>query len=214
MSTLLFASCIHYIVIHLGRVRSRSFDPHHLYQPSPHPLNSAFIIMVKNRGIEISIISQFDIRRLPELQGPAPTTKVENGKSKDNLVSCYVPVYPGSQIWFEYTIEPPHPPNAIYFFKLLINGQTITSWDSTEKQGYHGKTMYGLQRVPARGRGGMELQQRGFQFCDQDESDVLSQGSDDCIEIRVHRVEHRRRVRDISMCADGASCQDTAGSLR
>jgi hypothetical protein len=88
--------------------------------------------MVEFRGINVSIVSQFDIRRLPELsprklndsfhhQGPVLC-------SDDNSVaSCYVPIYPGSQIWFEYSIDAPHPPDASYFFKMLYNKQVVTS---------------------------------------------------------------------------------------
>ncbi|OAG34321.1 hypothetical protein AYO21_11531 [Fonsecaea monophora] len=111
--------------------------------------------MVKLRGIEICIISQFDICKLPEFQYHKPSSgpkdpfqlnyQHENAPSSPfPSVACFVPIYPGSQIWFEYTVDGPHPPEAAWFFKLLINGKVVTSWDCTAKHGFHGKMMYNL----------------------------------------------------------------------
>jgi hypothetical protein len=155
--------------------------------------------MVKFRGINVSIVSQFDIRKLPELsprksndsfhhQGPAL-------RSDDNSVAfCYVPIYPGSQVWFEYSIDAPRPPDASYLFKMLHNKQIVTSWDCNGKHGYHGKMAYNLQYIGNNNFTGMPLVKRqAFKFSATDRNKDVSP-FDDCIEIRVHRVEHRQRI--------------------
>jgi len=155
--------------------------------------------MVKFRGIEVSIISQFDIRKLPEFSprtSPDPFNTVGPSlRSKDSMTaSCYVPIYPGSQVWFEYTIDGPHPPGAAYFFKLLLNGNIITSWDCTAKHGYHGKTTYNLHCEDKDDLTDQTIVKRqAFKFSS---LETRPPGMfDDCVELRVYRVEHRKRIR-------------------
>lgn len=164
--------------------------------------------MVKFRGIEVSIISQFDIRKLPEYrlrqQSPLPTSesRVANSSSSPSskaVASCYVPIYPGSQIWFEYCIDGPHPPGAAYFFKSLLDGKVITSWDCTEKHDYHGKMMYNLSSEdnhPQLG-GGVNILRQALKFASDVADDVQPNAQKDVVEVRVHRIEHRKRVRDL-----------------
>lgn len=78
--------------------------------------------MVKFRGVNVHIVSQFEAVRLPEY---GTTQGVENGQ---HIVAHYVPIHTGAQIWFEYSIDGPHPPNAMYLLKLFINGENITNW--------------------------------------------------------------------------------------
>ena len=58
--------------------------------------------MVKFRGIEISIISQFDICKLPEFcfrqttPQPDPFREITSSPLSNAAASCFVPVYPGS----------------------------------------------------------------------------------------------------------------------
>lgn len=78
--------------------------------------------MVHIKGVNIHVVSQIDARRLPEYR-----ISQVSGES-DNVVSCYIPIYEGAQIWFEYSIDGPHPPHAMYLFKLFASGQLITSW--------------------------------------------------------------------------------------
>ena len=130
--------------------------------------------MVKFRGIEINIISQLDICKLPEFKHNPSSEQIHNdpfrttAKGKASSISpppiyptasCAVPIYPGSQVWLEYTIDGPHPPNAAYFFKLIVNDVTVTGWDCTSKHGYHGKMMYNLV---AEGR--QIVQKTGFEI--------------------------------------------------
>ena len=155
-------------------------------------------IMVKFRGIDVTIVSQFDIRKLPEFKPRESDDAINHNepalRSNDNsIASCYTPLYPGSQIWFEYSIDGPHPPQAAYFFKLLHNGQTVTSWDCTAKHGYHGKTTYNIQYIGNDNFTGMPLVKRqAFKFSPQSLKEVGA--FDDCIEVRVHRIEHRQKV--------------------
>ena len=75
------------------------------------------------RSITISITSQFDICQLPEY---APATSTDDPFStspallnpEQALVTVYIPTYPSSQFWLRYSIAPPYPPKAIYYFKL------------------------------------------------------------------------------------------------
>jgi hypothetical protein len=82
------------------------------------------------------MVSQFDIRRLPELVAPSDRDPFESSLPPDDkaIASCYIPIYPGSQLWFEYNLDGPHPPNASYLFKMLHNGKLVTSFDCTAKQ--------------------------------------------------------------------------------
>ena len=60
------------------------------------------------------------------------------------VVTVYVPTYPSSQFWLRYSIAPPYPPKALYYFKLFLNGKCVVSWGCGEKDGYRGKTVFGL----------------------------------------------------------------------
>jgi hypothetical protein len=154
--------------------------------------------MVKFRGISVSMISQHGIRKLPEYEPPmsadpfridGPTLRSE----RDSVASCYVPSHPGSQIWFDYSVENPHPPNAQYFFKLLRNGEVFTSWDCTSKHNYQGRTTFALKYLGTHPQTGQPvIERQAFRFSTESPSYVGP--SDDCIEIRVHRVEHRERL--------------------
>ncbi|KPI36749.1 uncharacterized protein AB675_11828 [Cyphellophora attinorum] len=161
--------------------------------------------MVKFRGIEISIISQFDIRKLPEFRFVAkseadPFTEPPPSPSASAVASCYVPIYAGSQIWFEYAIEGPHPPGAGYFFKLFLDGQLMTSWDCVEKHEYCGKTMYNIicdDKHDIRGAPHMIRQAASFNSAFDGEADPDEKT--DVVEIRVYRIEHRQRIRDFDI---------------
>ncbi|KAK6382203.1 hypothetical protein LTS17_004090 [Exophiala oligosperma] len=167
--------------------------------------------MVKFRGIEICMISQFDIRKLPEFKYNSPSQPADPfqvdqqqpQKPSDSAfptASCHVPIYPGCQVWFEYTVDGPHPPGAAYFFKLLVNGRMVISWDCTGKHDFHGKMMYNLVNEGDDAVTGENLVRReafrfgdGLEDRDRDRTDL----DDDMIQINVYRVEHRKRLRDL-----------------
>ena len=154
--------------------------------------------MVKFRGIEVNVVSQLDIRKIPEFSPRQPNDPFHREgprlRSEDNSVaSCYIPVYPGSQIWLEYSIDAPHPPDASYFFKMIHNAQVVTSWDCTARHCYHGKLAYNLQYIGDDNINGMPLVRRqAFNFSPRVRKDVGP--FDDCIEVRVHRIKHWQRV--------------------
>ena len=213
--------------------------------------------MVKFRGIDLSIVSQFDIRKLPEFSVPphllqqlrptSPTKSLSPDRtypcedddpfttSKPSkppstsagkplvaprlrntlsaMAPCFVAVYAGShvittlpdaaltilmlwQIWLEYSVSPPQPPNAAYFFKLLHNGQAITSWDCTAKCGYAGKMSYALEVLSAHQ---LDVRRRAMRFGSErtsaEEAKLGMKVEDDCLEVRVCRIEKRKRIR-------------------
>lgn len=161
--------------------------------------------MVKFRGIEISVISQVDICRLPEYLYP-PTARLSNNSllppnpPQYPIASCSIPIYPGSQIWLEYTIEGPHPPGAAYFFKLLLNGNEVTAWDCTSKHGFHGKMMYtlvheGQEAVAGKAAIRRQVLKFGDELPHYEQDPAVF--PDDYIQINVHRIEHRQRIRDL-----------------
>ena len=166
--------------------------------------------MVKFRGIEISIISQFDIRKLPEYRFRQTSPSPDRGQQRNSphslkaTASCYVPIYPGSQIWFEYNVDGPHPPKAAYFFKLLFNGMVITSFDCGSKHNYHGKMMYNLvaQGIDET-TGEAQIVRQALHFSSDNNPESDEHG--DVIEFRVHRIEHRKRIRELK---DGVGAVD------
>ncbi|KIW73174.1 hypothetical protein PV04_01312 [Phialophora macrospora] len=153
--------------------------------------------MVKFRGVEINVISQFDICKLPEYAATASNDTDPfrtTDRSDDHLApsyptaTCYIPIYPGSQIWFEYTIDGPHPAGASYFFKLFVNDATVTSWDCTARHGFQGKMMYNLVHE---GRGQVKRQALKF-------GDGIGDGQgEDVVRFHIYRIERRVRVREI-----------------
>ncbi|KAL9033777.1 MAG: hypothetical protein Q9214_007348 [Letrouitia sp. 1 TL-2023] len=153
------------------------------------------------RSITISLTSQFDILTIPEYAPPkvpndpfAPAPSLVN--PEDSLVSVYIPTYPGSRFWLSYSIAPPHPPKALYYFKLFLNGKCVVSWGCGEKDAYKGKTMYGLFDSGLGWMGETGVDVRAFCFGDGHASwqpflhDDLSQ----FMEVKVYRAKGRMRM--------------------
>ncbi|KAK5106631.1 hypothetical protein LTS08_000752 [Lithohypha guttulata] len=164
--------------------------------------------MVKFRGVNVHIVSQFEAVRLPEY---GTTQGVENGQ---HIVAHYVPIHTGAQIWFEYSIDGPHPPNAMYLLKLFINGENITNWDCTTKHDYHGKAMCSLQTIEYGSFKQRAVLQNVFMFSSEEQS-ASPNTKDHNFEIRVHRVQQRRRVRELPIDPDLVQqLQHTRNSLR
>ena len=154
--------------------------------------------MVNYRGISVSMISQHGVGKLPEYQPPTSTGpfRIDGatpGSERDSIATCYVPSYPGAQVWFDYSVDNPHPPNAQYFFKLLHNGEVFTSWDCTSKYDYRGRTTFGLKYLGDHPQTGHPVVERqAFRFST--EPARYSGPVDNCVELRVHRIEHRVRT--------------------
>jgi hypothetical protein len=157
------------------------------------------------RSITLSLVSQFDILTIPEYAPPAtPKDPFSNAPTlidpKHSTVSVYIPTYPASQFWLSYSISPPHPPKALYYFKLYINNNLIVSWGCGEEDGYKGKTIFGLFDSSV---GGANMKQSTIErrvLCfapDAGDGGNRKFASDDLgevMEIRVFRSKGRKRV--------------------
>lgn len=151
------------------------------------------------RNITINLVSQFDILNIPEYAPPAalddpfsaPPALVDN-----SLVSCYIPIYPLSHFWLSYSISAPHPPKALYYFKLFIDGACVVSWGCGEENGFKGKTMYGLYDSGERWMGKPGIDARVFGFASEDGTQhPMNKTLGQVMEVRVYRSRGRKRVR-------------------
>lgn len=146
------------------------------------------------RSITISLVSQFDIMTIPEYAPPnAPKGSdstlpvlVDPGHS---LVSVYIPTYPSSQFWISYSIAPPHPPKALYYFKLFLYGSCVVSWGCSEEDGYKGRTMFALFDSGETYKGHALLERRALSFGPESAADA------NFMEIKVYRSKGRKRTR-------------------
>lgn len=162
--------------------------------------------MPEYRRITTSLVSQFDLLVIPEFPPPAPTQNpvytppplIDKELSpvdeelclldeKRSLVSVFIPAYSGSQFWISYSIAPPNPPKALYYFKLFLNGACMVSWGCGEEDEFKGKTMFGLYESEAKREGESGIQKRMLCFGDEFEG-----SDDDILEIKVYRCRGRR----------------------
>ncbi|KAF7558579.1 hypothetical protein G7046_g5581 [Stylonectria norvegica] len=103
------------------------------------------------RGIDVSIVTQSASGKLPEFPHPdassvrilapsgcPPSPQQTSSDCSDSesirlqktnpRISVYIPSVPGAQFWVQYSLNRlPEPPCHLYF-KLLMNGRSITSW--------------------------------------------------------------------------------------
>ncbi|KAL8671813.1 MAG: hypothetical protein Q9168_003697 [Polycauliona sp. 1 TL-2023] len=155
--------------------------------------------MPVSRNITINLVSQFDILNIPEYAPPAipddPFSTL-SARVDNSLVTCYVPTYPLSQFWFSYSVSPPHPPKAWYYFKLFINGASVVSWGCGERDGFKGRTMYGLYDSGYHWMGVPDVAARAFTFAnDSSTQQSLTNTLAQVMEIRVYRARGRKRIR-------------------
>ena len=111
------------------------------------------------RSISLKLISIFDLLVIGEYPPPSQpsdpfSTAPQLIDTTTATVSTYIPNYPGSQFWLAYAIAPPYPPNALYYFKLLVNGVEVVSWGVDEEDEFKGKTMFALSEVVGMGEWG------------------------------------------------------------
>ncbi|KAL6862372.1 hypothetical protein J3F83DRAFT_762660 [Trichoderma novae-zelandiae] len=155
----------------------------------PHP--DASSVRVASVGEAISKIQDLDIASpgsdSPRIQKTAPRAAV------------YVPSTPGSQFWVQYSIHR-HPEPACYlYFKLFINGRSITSCGI--KPGAESGTITRALFEPSDRwhlqQNGMLLKRSGIEsrsFCFAPGPDAVAAADDGgLIEIRVFRAKSRRR---------------------
>ena len=116
----------------------------------------------------------------------------------------YIPLYPHSQFWLNYSIAPPQPPGSLFYFKLFIDGRHAVSWGVGEEEKFQGKTMFGLFTsgdVWTSMGGGVTLgaEKRGLWFGGlEDEESSSSEQKENAekreLEVRVYRCKGRKRV--------------------
>ena len=161
--------------------------------------------MPSYRSITMSLISQYDICALSEYAPPRPSSDdpfvtYQGPKFIDvtkSIVSVYVPRYPGSQFWLRYSIQPPHPPKALYYFKMYVNGKEFVSWGCGENEEYKGKTMWGHYDTGIEWMGERTIERRVLCFSGDDVALQHGEAPDDskyALEIRVYRAKGRKQI--------------------
>lgn len=145
------------------------------------------------RSITTSLVSQFDLKVVPEHPPPQshhdPSVVFPPHVNEElSVISVFIPIYPCSQFWVSYSIAPPHPPQALYYFKLFLNGACVVSWGCGRKDQYRGKTMFGLYESEAYGH----IQKRILCF-----GEGCEGSDDDVLEMKVYRCKGRKRCSPI-----------------
>ncbi len=157
------------------------------------------------RTITISLVSQFDIMTIPEYAPP----NVPNDPFSDapvlvdtikSLVSVYIPTYPSSQFWIYYSIAPPYPPKAVFYFKLFLNGSCVVSWGCGERDDYKGRTMFAMSDSIQSWMGQPNIERRAMCFVSPEEAANTVHASnsfEDFMELKVYRSKGRKRIQPI-----------------
>jgi len=160
------------------------------------------------RSITISLVSQFDILTIPEYAPPSTSTSTSTDPfcqtptlvdSDRSLVSVYIPTYPCSQFWLSYSVSAPHPPNALYYFKLFVDGAHVVSWGCGGEDGFKGRTMFGVYEAGESWLGERGVEKRVFCFASEDYGKRRCDGGDgagagDVMEVKVYRSNGRKRI--------------------
>ena len=147
------------------------------------------------RSITVSLVSQFDILTVPEF-APRVTESTDSDHQSirlvdavSSVVSVYIPTYPASQFWLSYSVSPPYPPGALFYFKLYLNDAHVVSWGVSEKDGYAGKTMFGMFDVGRDDNGRRVVEKRVFCFGREEDGEARG-----VLELRVFRAQGRKRI--------------------
>ena len=172
----------------------------------PAPIE-AVANMPTYRSITLATVSQFDILNIPEYPPPknpkdpfsdSPTLLV----SDKGVASVYIPTYPNSRFWLCYSISPPYPPKAFYYFKLYLNGVCVQSWGCGEEDKYKGKTMFGVFDSGEVFFGERAVEKRNLCFVSEesavkkvDKVKDFIDSSKDVMEVKVFRSKGRKRIR-------------------
>lgn len=181
------------------------------------------------RSITLSVVSQHDIYNLPEYPPPStpndPFSSLPTLISEDRaLVSVYIPTFPGSQFWISYSISPPYPPKALYYFKLYLKGKCLVSWGCGEENGYRGRTMFALYDSGENWLGESGVERRAFRFDTASKNEeLISDDWSNVMEIKIYRAKGRHRIRplmndfhDLTDCVNDTKGQkaNSIGSVR
>ncbi|MDI1486748.1 MAG: hypothetical protein OHK93_006009 [Ramalina farinacea] len=157
--------------------------------------------MPSYRSITLSLRVPANCKEVAEYEPPPPTSYHPPSTNQANIhdpfvsppvtlldvprsiVSVYTLIHDNSNFWLQYSIAPPYPPNALYYFKLFISGTEVASWGCGEEDGWRGCTMWGIF---AGDDGRME--RRDFFWGKQ------TDGGTSLMEVRVFRARGRKRV--------------------
>ncbi|KAF2202396.1 hypothetical protein GQ43DRAFT_439732 [Delitschia confertaspora ATCC 74209] len=166
------------------------------------------------RSINLELRSQFDIDTFPEYYPPTPKSE-EGGNNcskgiaalkavDDDASTCnvYIPAFPGSHFWINYSISPPIPDVTAYFlFKMYIDGTHVVSWSCGKEDNWSGKTVFVLHEKADSSSDKKRIEKRFFCFSTLDKmggkrkkNAVNGYDSSNFVEITVHRARGRKRI--------------------
>ncbi|KAF2214589.1 hypothetical protein CERZMDRAFT_82557 [Cercospora zeae-maydis SCOH1-5] len=154
--------------------------------------------MPEQRGITISLQSQYDALSLPELLAPVSPDresesvvppKSRHESDQTNVVEAYTPIYPGSQFWILFRCNQPVDETRYYYFKLFLDGKCVLSWGCGENNAWSGRVGFGIFESSGDDLTGQPLvEKRAFVFPHTDDT-----GQGGSFEIRVYRAAARKR---------------------
>lgn len=154
--------------------------------------------MPEQRGISISLQSQYDALSLPEFPAPVPAASASGGllshktnhePDQPDIAEAYTPIYPGSQFWIVFCCREPAAETRYYYFKLFLGGKCVLSWGCGEKNGWSGRVGFGIFESSGDDLAGYPLlEKRAFVFPNMRET---NEGGS--FEIRVYRATARKR---------------------
>lgn len=137
-----------------------------------------------------SQVTWLPLPEYPSMESDDTIATISNAESA-NTVAVTIPIYKGANFYFDYSVDGPHPPSAIYYFKLSYKDQNLVSWDTTDRVNWAGKTTMALQYIGNDPFTGQSVVQRNqFQFTTNPSTNIHA--NDEYIDVTMHRVEHRK----------------------
>lgn len=169
--------------------------------------------MPEQRGISISLQSQYDALSLPEFPAPVPAatpsgrlSPQERGHETNQscIVEAYTPIYPGSQFWIVFRSSQPAEDIRYYYFELFLGGKCVLSWGCGKKNGWSGRVGFGIFESLGDDLAGYPLlEKRAFVF-----SNMREANEGGSFEIRVYRaIGRERQDRPIKAWKQGAASE-------
>ncbi|RDW83289.1 hypothetical protein BP5796_04780 [Coleophoma crateriformis] len=120
------------------------------------------------KGVQLSIVSQWELKIHPEFPNPdisrfknSPTAQKQSPTNSSSAnasgseedikldrqpdISVYVPSLPGARFWLRYTILAPQAAAcSLWYFKLFMNGRHVSSWGINTRKQTTGQVMRAL----------------------------------------------------------------------
>lgn len=164
------------------------------------------------RGINVELrCPQHDILIIPEYPPPQEGHRSSRGLTESSssdtsrrapqlvdhaasLVTVYIPIFPSSQFWLCYSVDPSKTLAPYYYFKLYVSGEHVVSWGCGRADGYRGKTMYALYDRGNNLSGNESTEKRCFAFSSEEQLRTGNQMR--FLEIRVYRSNGRKRIQE------------------